>query len=72
MADGTVLNAGQGGDTILDEDMGGGVKLPVSKIYLGAHGVNGGPVAPANALPVLLYDGAGNAIAVLKMMFLRG
>jgi hypothetical protein len=51
MADNTVLNIGTGGDTIANEDVGG-VKFPVTKITLGAHGTNSGPVAVTNPLPV--------------------
>lgn len=51
MADNTTLNAGIGGDIVRTEDIGG-VKYPVSKIYLGAAGVNGGPVTAANPLPI--------------------
>lgn len=52
MADNTLLNSGTGGDTIRSEDLGGGVKIAVSKIYVGAHGTDGGPVSAANPLPV--------------------
>jgi hypothetical protein len=52
MADNTRLNVGAGGDLIRTEDIGGSYKVPVSKIYLGAAGVNDGPVSAANPLPV--------------------
>ena len=52
MADNTLLNPGTGGDTIATEDIGG-VKVPVTKIVIGAHGVNDGPVTSDNPLPVL-------------------
>ena len=55
MADNTILNPGVGGDTVRNEDIGG-VKYPVSKIYTGAEGVNGGPVTDANPLPVELQN----------------
>ena len=51
MADNTQLNAMAGGDLLKTEDVGG-YKLAVGKIYLGAHGVDGGPVGPGNPLPV--------------------
>jgi hypothetical protein len=52
MADNTQLGVGVGGDIIRDEDLGAGVKMPVSKIYTGAAGVDGGPVTADNRLPV--------------------
>ena len=59
MADSTQLNPGALGDVIVTEDTfadsGTGVagqKLPVSKIRLGANGVDLGDVTPANPLPV--------------------
>ena len=52
MADNTILNSGTGGDTIRTEDLGNGLKIAVSKIYLGTHGVDGGPVTGGNPLPV--------------------
>jgi hypothetical protein len=51
MADNTQLNVGTGGDVIKTEDVGG-YKLAVSKIYLGAHGIDGGAVTATNPLPV--------------------
>ncbi len=51
MADNTQLGSGIGGDVIKTEDVGS-YKLAVSKIYLGAHGVDGGPVTSSNPLPV--------------------
>ena len=51
MSDGTILNPGAGGDTILNED-GGAFKIPVAKIHTGAHGVDGGAVSIGNPLPV--------------------
>lgn len=57
MADGTTLNIGSGGDTILTEHPGSsGPKIPVSKIYTGALDANGGPVTVTNPLPVELSD----------------
>lgn len=59
--DGTLLNNGTGGDTIQTEQPGGvGVKYPVTKIYTGASGVNGGPVTSTNPLDVRV-DGAAGA-----------
>ena len=53
MADGTLLNPGTGGDTVQTEQPGGvGVKYPVTKIYTGALGVNGGPVTANNPFDV--------------------
>ena len=51
MADNTQLNTGTGGDVIKTEDVGP-YKLAVSKIYLGAHGIDGGAVTATNPLPV--------------------
>lgn len=51
MPDNTILNLGSGGDTILTEDLSG-VKVATTKIYVGAHGVNGGAVTAGNPLPV--------------------
>jgi len=51
MSDGTILNPGSGGDTILNEDLGT-AKIPVSKIHTGAHGTDGGAVTIGNPLPV--------------------
>jgi hypothetical protein len=51
MPDNTQLNPGLGGDLIKTEEVGG-YKIPVSKIYLGAHGVSAGPVTATNPLPV--------------------
>jgi hypothetical protein len=47
----TTLNPGTAGDTIIDELIGAD-KMPVSKIYTGALGVNGGAVTAANPFPV--------------------
>ncbi len=59
MADGVLLNRPSvaGGQTIVTEDVGGGLELPAGKIYTGAHGTNGGPVTVTNPLPVELSDG---------------
>jgi hypothetical protein len=54
MADNTTLNPGVGGDVIVTEDIGG-VKMPCSKIYLGATGVNNGPVTTENPFPSLSH-----------------
>lgn len=51
MADNTQLNLGTGGDVIKTEDVGP-FKIAVSKIYLGAAGLNDGPVTPTNPMPV--------------------
>lgn len=51
MADNTRLNPGSGGDLLRSEDIGP-YKIAVSKIYVGASGVDGGPVTAANPLPV--------------------
>ena len=55
MADNTQLNQGSGGDVIKTEDVGL-YKLAVSKIYLGSHGVDGGPVSAVNPLPVSITN----------------
>jgi hypothetical protein len=51
MTDNTVLNPGSGGDTVANEDISG-TKFPVTKITLGQHGTNSGPVYSGNPLPV--------------------
>lgn len=53
----TTLNAGALGDAIYDEDIGGGIKMPASKLHNGALGVDGGPIALANPLHVQQSDG---------------
>ena len=55
MADNTQLNLGSGGDVIKTEDLGA-YKLAVSKIYLGAPGVNDGPVTASNPFPVAVAN----------------
>jgi len=52
MADNTTLNPGVGGDVLRSEDVGGGVKISVSKTHTGASGVDGGPVTTSNPFPV--------------------
>lgn len=56
MADNTQLNPGSGGDLVKTEDIGA-YKLAVSKIYTGAHGVDGGAVTPSNPLPIIITAG---------------
>lgn len=63
MADNTVLNLGTGGDTIRTEDVGGGVKIPVSKIHVGASDVDGGPVTATNPLAVSSVNVAGQVLS---------
>lgn len=46
------LNPGAGGDVVLAEDLGGGIKTTVSKLHTGANGIDGGPVTAANPLYV--------------------
>lgn len=58
MADNTTLNSGTGGDTLRTEDVGGGVKVPVSKIHTGAAGVDGGPVTTSNPFPTQVQSGS--------------
>src|SRR4051812_41547023 len=55
MADNTQLFAGSGGDVIKTEDVGA-YKLAVSKIYLGAHGIDGGAVTASNPFPVSIVN----------------
>jgi hypothetical protein len=52
MADGTVLNAGVGGDKIWTEDYGGSGKLQRVKIAIGAVDTDNGNVSSSNGLPV--------------------
>jgi hypothetical protein len=51
MADNTVINVGTGGDTIATDDIGGGVKVPRTKVGYGVDGAYA-DVTPANPLPV--------------------
>jgi len=55
MADNTQLNPGSGGDVLKTEDLGA-YKIAVSKIYLGAQGVDSGPVTASNPLPVSISN----------------
>jgi hypothetical protein len=56
-SDNTVLYPGTGGDTILDEYVASvTAKIPVSKIRLGAHGVDGGDVTVLNPFPITFGD----------------
>lgn len=57
MSDNTTLNSGSGGDIMRTEDIGGGVKIPASKMYVGAHGTDGGPITPTNPAPVVIASG---------------
>ncbi len=50
----TIQSPSTPGDVISTEDIGGGVKLPRSKIALGAHGVDGGNVTTGNPFPVTI------------------
>ena len=54
MADNFVANPGTGGDTFAADDVGG-VKVPYSKLDVGADGVSS-PVTAANPLPVTIGD----------------
>jgi hypothetical protein len=49
--DNVTMNPGTGGDTIAADDVGG-IKVPRSKIVLGADGVNDGDVSGSNPMPV--------------------
>ncbi len=51
MADNTELNSGSGGDTIRTDEIAG-VKVPVSKVMLGADGTDDGMVSSATPMPV--------------------
>lgn len=62
MADNTTLNSGAGGDTLRTDDVGGGVKIPVSKIHTGADGVDGGPVTTSNPFPAQTVSGSLTAL----------
>lgn len=75
MADNTTLNLGSGGDVIRTEDVGGGVKVPVSKIHIGASDVDGGPFTITNPFPVLSIDGTGQVLSgstVQTVQYLSG
>lgn len=58
MADNTIINAGSGGDTLRTDDVGGGIKVPVSKIITGDDGIDGGFVTSTNPLPVVGITGS--------------
>src|SRR3954462_11933391 len=53
MADNTQISTN--GDVIKTEDVGP-YKLAVSKIYLGAHGIDGGAVTASNPFPVTITN----------------
>lgn len=57
-----VLDPGSGGASIAVDTVGSN-QVPVSKLLLGADGVDGGLVATANALPVGVWDSSGNELA---------
>lgn len=61
MANNTVLNPGSGGDTLVTEDVGSGVKIAAGKLHTGGAGADGGPVTLANPLAVQISNGAGAA-----------
>jgi hypothetical protein len=46
------MDAGDGGDLLASDDIGGGVKVPRVKVVLGADGTNDGDVASGNPMPV--------------------
>lgn len=52
----TIQKPTTNGDIISTEDIGGGVKLPRSKIVLGNHDVDGGDVTPSNPFPVTITN----------------
>ena len=55
--DGTLLNPGTGGDTIYDEVIAAlAMKMAISKIRLGAQGVDGGDVSIGNPFPIMFGD----------------
>ena len=58
MADNTTINPGVGGDTLRTDDIGGGVKVPVSKIMLGGDGLDTGFVTASNPFPVITMSGS--------------
>ena len=64
MADNTTINAGSGGDVLRTDDVGGGVKVPVSKIHTGADGVDGGPVTTSNPFPTQIQSGSVTSLMV--------
>lgn len=64
MADNTTLNSGAGGDTLRTDDVGGGIKIPVSKIHNGADGVDGGPITTSNPFATQSQSGSLTALLV--------
>jgi hypothetical protein len=64
MSDNTTLNSGAGGDTLRTEDVGAGVKIPVSKIHNGASGVDGGPITNSNPLATQTQSGSLTSLLV--------
>ena len=61
MSENTVLNQGQGGDTIATEDFGS-YKIPREKIVIGVKDVDGGDVSASNPMPVGVIDASGNVV----------
>jgi hypothetical protein len=53
MSDNTIIQEPSiAGDTISTEDIGGGVKLPRSKMVIGVHGTDSGDVSTSNPMPI--------------------
>lgn len=64
MADNTTLNVGTGGDTLRTDDIGGSVKVPVSKIMLGGDGLDLGFVSGNNPFPTLTMSGSVGGLLI--------
>jgi hypothetical protein len=68
LSNNTTLNPGAGGDTLVTEDLGGGVKIEAVKIHTGSTGSDGGPATTANPIPTstVVRDGvtAANLVSV--------
>lgn len=65
MPDTVVLNPGVGGDIIIAEEIAPGPdKMEVTKIRLGAHGIDGGNVSYTNPFPTDPVDRAGRLLGL--------
>lgn len=67
MADNIELDPGSGGDTVIADEVGG-VKIPGSKVVIGADGSNDGYVSSANPMPVSLSTVPSHAVTTVTTL----